>query len=337
MRGLSIWWFAFGYFACYAPYSALAKLLSKGQLDGMAAPLDGFVLLPSTVLASVVGMFTFLTAARWWRFATHRTVGRWSVPVPRGRTLVSGTCTAAIVVTTTLAYTFEGISIVFAMLLMRGGVLVIAPIVDALSRRRVQWTSWTALALSLLALLVVFAEKGGFALSGSAALDIGLYLAAYFVRLRIMSGSAKSEDPDANSRYFVEEQMVATPLVVLVLASWALFGSSPVAADLHRGFTEIWSEPVLVWILAVGLLSQGTGIFGGLILLDKRENTFCVPVNRASSILAGLVASFANTMIFGAALPSAFELLGAALVVAAIVMLSLPSLLARKKVRAPSA
>ena len=26
---LSIWWFAFGYFACYAPYSALTKYLTK--------------------------------------------------------------------------------------------------------------------------------------------------------------------------------------------------------------------------------------------------------------------------------------------------------------------
>ncbi len=330
MRGLSIWWFAFGYFACYAPYSALAKLLSKGQLDGMPAPIDGFVLLPSTVLASVVGMFTFLTVARWWRFATHRQLGRWSVPSPRLRTLVSGTCTAAIVVTTTLAYTFDGISIVFAMLLMRGGVLIIAPMVDALSRRRVQWTSWTALGLSLVALLVAFAEKGGFALSASAALDIGIYLAAYFVRLRIMSTSAKSEDPDANTRYFVEEQMVATPLVVVVLAAWALLGSSPSAVDLQKGFTDIWSEPVIGWVIAVGLFSQGTGIFGGLILLDKRENTFCVPVNRASSILAGLVASFASAVIFGAALPSTFELFGAGLVVCAIAVLSLPSLLRKR-------
>ncbi len=327
MRGLSIWWFAFGYFACYAPYSALAKLLSKGQLDGMAAPIDGFVLLPSTVLASVVGMFTFLTVARWWRFATHRTIGRLAVPVPRLRTLVSGTCTAAIVVTTTLAYTFDGISIVFAMLLMRGGVLVIAPVVDAVARRRVQWTSWTALGLSLVALVVVFAEKGGFALSAAAALDIGIYLAAYFVRLRIMSGSAKSEDPDANTRYFVEEQMVATPLVVAALALWALVGDSPVALDLQRGFVDVWREPTIGAILAVGLLSQGTGIFGGLILLDKRENTFCVPVNRASSILAGLVASVGSAAIFGAALPSMFELAGAALIVGAIAVLSVPSLL----------
>jgi drug/metabolite transporter (DMT)-like permease len=337
MRQLSIWWFAFGYFACYAPYSALTKLLSQGQLDAMPHPLDGFVLLPSTVLASVVGMFAFLTVAGWWRFATHRTLGRFSVPWPRLRTLISGACTATIVVTTTLAYTFAGISIVFAMLLMRGGVLVIAPVVDALARRTVQWTSWAALALSLFALVIAFIEKGGFALSPGAALDIGLYLASYFVRLRLMSGSAKSADPDANTRYFVEEQMVATPLVVVVLAFWALLGSAAPAVALQQGFVDIWREPVLGWVLAVGFLSQGTGVFGGLILLDKRENTFCVPVNRASSILAGLVASFGSAWLFGAALPSPFELVGAGLVVAAIAVLSAPGVLAKWVASRPSA
>ena len=49
----------------------------------------------------------------------------------------------------------------------------------------------------------------------------------------------------------------------------------------------------------IGVLSQGTGIFGGLILLDRRENTFCVPVNRASSILAGVLASLSLAFFFG--------------------------------------
>ena len=38
-------------------------------------------------------------------------------------------------------------------------------------------------------------------------------------------------------------------------------------------------------------MSQGTGIFGGLVFLDPRENAFCVPVNRVSSVLGVLVAS----------------------------------------------
>lgn len=332
---VSIWWFAFGYFAAYAPYSALTKALSKGTLPGMLEPIDGFVLLPSTVLASTVGMFAFLSAMRWWRFATQRafTLAGMTVvlPSPRLRTLLSGACTATIIVTTTLAYTFEGISIVFAMLLMRGGVLVIAPIVDALSRRRVRWFSWTALVLSFLALLVAFAEKGGFALSFAAGLDIGLYLASYFVRLRIMSGAAKSSDSDENKRYFVEEQMVATPLVMIVLGLWAVLGSSSTAAQLQSGFVDIWGSPVLLVILLVGILSQGTGVFGGLILLDKRENTFCVPVNRASSVLAGLVASFSMVLLLGSRPPSPFELAGAGLIIAAILVLSIPPLVEKRR------
>ena len=89
---------------------------------------------------------------------------------------------------------------------------------------------------------------------------------------------------------------------------------------------------VLVVALAifVGLCSQGTGIFGGLILLDKRENTFCVPVNRASSVLAGIVASFGLWLFLGHKTPSAQELLAALLIVEAIGVLALPTLLEKR-------
>ena len=42
--GLSIWWLAFGYFACYVPYTALTKSSTEGWLvpgnraDGSAMP-----------------------------------------------------------------------------------------------------------------------------------------------------------------------------------------------------------------------------------------------------------------------------------------------------------
>ena len=75
--------------------------------------------------------------------------------------------------------------------------------------------------------------------------------------------------------------------------SAARCSSGPVADPIRWGFTDIWSSPLLGAAIAIGVMSQGTGIFGGLILLDKRENTFCVPVNRASSVLAGLGASLA--------------------------------------------
>lgn len=328
-----IWLFAFGYFAAYAPYSALTKAVSKGSLIEGAGAVDGLALLPATVFSSVVGMVLFLTGMKWWRYATQANVLGFSLPRPRWRTLLSGTCTAAIVVTTTLAYTFPGISIVFAMLLMRGGVLVIAPVVDAWSGRRVRWWSWTALVLSIASLVVAFAEKGGFALSLAATLDIGVYLAAYFVRLKLMSQSAKSDDEDANKRWFVEEQIVGTPLVMIVLAIVAFGFTGPVAEPIRWGFTEVWGSPILGAAIAIGLLSQGTGIFGGLILLDKRENTFCVPVNRASSILAGLVATLMLWAWLGERAPSLHELVGASLILAAILVLSIAPLVEKRRTR----
>lgn len=67
-----IWVWAAGYFACYAPYSALTKALSSGH-DGQAG-LDGVALLPLSTLASLLGMAAFMLATGWWRAASQRTV-----------------------------------------------------------------------------------------------------------------------------------------------------------------------------------------------------------------------------------------------------------------------
>jgi drug/metabolite transporter (DMT)-like permease len=328
----AIWGFAFGYFACYVPYSALTKALSDGLLRGMSRGISGFELLPSTAMASLIGMFLFLTGMRWWKFAGHRELFGRSLPVPGIWTFLSGLCTAAIIATTTLAYTFSGVSIVFMMLLMRGGVLITAPLVDFVSRRKVRWFSWIALALSLGALLVATFGKTQSSLSMTliAAIDVAVYLASYFIRLRFMSRLAKSNDPNATKRFFVEEQMTATPAVVLVLALIALFGSGEAMGDIRNGFTTFFLGDRVPEAIVIGLFSQGTGIFGGLILLDKRENSFCVPVNRASSILAGVCASYALYLFFDKRPPGSVELAGAGLIVLAILALSLPSLLGKR-------
>ncbi|MEK7704847.1 MAG: hypothetical protein AAB426_07800, partial [Myxococcota bacterium] len=170
----SIWWFAFGYFASYVPYSALTKYVTS------TGGVSGNTLLPLSAVASMVGMFAFISAMRWWRYAGRHTVAGVSVPVPSRWTLLSGLCTAAIIPTTTLAYTFSGVSIVFMMLLMRGGVLVIAPVVDFVARRRVRWFSWIALALSISALLAAFSGTASYNLTVVAVVDLVIYLAAYF-------------------------------------------------------------------------------------------------------------------------------------------------------------
>ena len=327
----SIWFFAFGYFATYAPYSALDKALAEGLMTAAKTHIPGFELLPATVLATLAGMLVFLGVTGWWKYSETRQILGLGIHLPTRWTFLSGLCTAAIIMTTTLAYTFQGVSIVFMMLLMRGGVLVIAPTVDAFSGRRVRWFSWLALALALSALFVAFAERMSFQLTLIAGLDITAYLLGYFIRLRFMSHLAKSDSAEATKRYFAEEQMVATPALMLVLVLLALWGGSPAALQVRAGFTSFFDRGVTLAAFAVGLLSLGTGIFGGLILLDRRENTFCVPVNRASSVLAGVVATLALHLAFGSRLPSAFEWTGASLIIGAILVLSLPGVIQSRR------
>ncbi|MEJ7596415.1 MAG: hypothetical protein WKG01_00780 [Kofleriaceae bacterium] len=327
----TIWLFAFGYFATYVPYSALTKGVSSGQIG--SAPVSGVELLPVSAMASLVGMFVFITAMRWWKFATQVQGGPVKLPRPTRYTFLSGICTAGVIATTTLAYTFEGVSIVFMMLLMRGGVLILAPLVDRMSGRNVRWFSTVGLVLSINALLVAFLEdKGkGFGLTALALVDVALYLGAYFVRLRFMTRFAKSEDLAQRTRFFVEEQMVATPVLVALLAIGALVGEGQFLGDLRAGFTTFFDRDVVIHGILIGLFSQGTGIFGGLVLLDKRENSYSVPVNRCASVLAGVVASYAIMVWLGGKGPSIHELMGALLIVQAILFLTLPMMIEKRR------
>lgn len=317
----AIWLFAFGYLAGYAPYSALTKILSRGSMPSLGPALPGLSLLPLSSLASVTCAVLLLVVTGWWRRATSHQLGGLTIRAPGRYTLLSGLCSSAIILTTTLAYTFEGISIVFMMLLLRGGVLLIAPMVDLASGRKVRWFSWAALGLSLGALLLALDPRAGFKLSAAAILDVLIYLLAYFVRLRLMSKLAKGSDED-NLRYFVEEQMVSSPAALAALGALAM-GSGPVSEELRRGFTEIPFSPAALAVVIVGVLSQSNGVFGGLVLLDKRENSFAVPVNRASSILAGLLATLILWGFFQEKAPGFRELAGAAMILAAVLFLSL--------------
>ncbi|MBP9112611.1 MAG: hypothetical protein KBF88_07360, partial [Polyangiaceae bacterium] len=283
-----------------------------------ARVFSGLELLPATVLASTLAMMLSFSLLKFWGKATQHRVGRWEIPWPTRWTFLSGLATALILLTTTLAYTFEGVSIPFVMLLMRGGVLLLAPIVDAITKRRVRWFSWIALFLSASALLDAVVSRDGKGIPLLCALDISLYLAGYFVRLRLMSKLGKSDDPAVNTRYFVEEQMVATPIALGLLGLLAVVAPSSLATPLRTGFSALTHHPQIGWALLAGLFSQGTGVFGGLVLLDARENSFCVPLNRAASILAGVLASSILATLIGSSAPSKWEIAGAAALVVAI-------------------
>lgn len=329
----------FGYFASYIPYSMMTKMIADGLFAGMnGTKFSGFEIQPVVVLGSLTGMYSFITFAGWWKFATHSKVFGVSIPRPQWFTFISGLCTACQIVTTTLAYTFSGVSIVFVMLLMRGGVLIMAPMVDLIVKRRkrkIYWPSWVASALSMAALLVTFSGKSGTAMTIVAAIDIGLYLFGYFFRLFFMSGRAKSDDVEERKRYFTEEQLVANITLFATLFMVGLAGSAMAPDSIPRqiwaGFTEFPFKGYILHAFMIGIFSYGTGLFGSLIFLDKRENTFTVPANRASSILAGVIASYLLAIVYGQKYPSEDQLIGAALIIGAIMFLMYRSMMDKRK------
>lgn len=320
---------AFGYFCCYAPYAGLTKALTSGWLPNTAGPVSGFVILPATVMATIATMAMVLIATGWWRTMATREIAGLRVPIPRKETLISGIADALIIGTTTLAFSFENVSIVLVMLLMRGGVLVMSPIMDRLYHLRIRWYSWLALLLTLTAVSLALTSGEGAKLSLAAALNVSAYLAGYVLRFWNMGRLGKSHDRAARLRYFAEEQMVATPVLLLALALFAGFGRGDAAAELAAGFTEIWTAPELSAALAVGALYALLCVFGTLIYLDHNENTYAVPVNRSSSLLAGVAASIAVAVVFDRPTPDLGQFVGALFLIAASIVLALGPRVAR--------
>jgi drug/metabolite transporter (DMT)-like permease len=103
---------------------------------------------------------------------------------------------------------------------------------------------------------------------------------------------------------------------------------------LHWGFIRIWTDPVLPWLLFIGLTLTIISIFSIVILLDRRENAYCVPLERAASLIAGVGGSVLLAWGWGLPMPRAAELAGAGILIAAVVLLSVAPRLSRRMVPA---
>ncbi len=124
-----------------------------------------------------------------------------------------------------------------------------------------------------------------------------------------------------------------------ILVAWRRSSArGPCCSDIRHGFTDVLVRGAGVrGARSSGVLSQGTGVFGGLILLDHRENTFCVPVNRASSVARGR-GGHGTPLRSGSACRAwgSRELLGAVCVMAAMLVLGLPTVLKARRAAPPA-
>jgi protein-tyrosine-phosphatase len=325
-KKLSIWILALGYFGFYVPYGAMTKALSKGLFSDSGEVISGFKMLPTVVIATFITLAIISYTMKWNRFAGTKSLFGGEIPFATNKwTLFSGIATAFIIITTTLAYSFVGISIVFAALLMRGGVLLMAPIVDIGYKRKVHWYSVVSLILSLCALLLIFSEKGGYTLSIIAGINIGCYLLGYVFRLQFMTKIAKDGDKETNYKFFAEEMYIAMYTIVLLPTIWAIVGFGEIGADLYSGFVDFTMTPLVFPALAIGALYACLYVFGSRIYLNHRENTFCIPINRCASLLSGVVASLILGLITGSSFVSNTQLLSVGILGVATMFLAYPA------------
>lgn len=333
-HGLGMLGLALGYFAFYVPYSGLANSLTRGFLPGAGKPASGLELLPAVALGVIAGVALFLGLSGWWRHARlplpTRGGERAEKRYPGREVLLASLFHALIIGATALNYSFEGISILFVLLLMRGGVLVLSPVVDTLRRRSVHPASWLALGLSLSAVILALTDVNNYVLSLGAALSLSAYFTGYIGRFQIMAQEAKAQGLAANRRYFVEEQMLSAPILFVLLIAGAILAPGAEGEALRHGFAGFLGTPAALVAFGIGLLYAGLSAFGSLIYVDPQEYTYCVPINRGSSLWAGVVASYGLTFFFGVRPPSPLQLAAAGLVTVALAVLARPDWLERK-------
>ncbi|MFJ8350197.1 hypothetical protein ACIQ9J_28275 [Streptomyces sp. NPDC094153] len=138
-------WLSFGYFVSCIPYAMPVKALASGVTPLSSQRISGFEMLPASVLGQLAAMMIFLGVSGRWQHMRRSGIGGGRIPVARQETLAAGLFTSLIIGTTTMNYTFAGVSILFMLLLMRGGVLILSPLIDRAGNRPVMKHSWPAL------------------------------------------------------------------------------------------------------------------------------------------------------------------------------------------------
>lgn len=321
------------YVLAYLPNVMITRLVTTTPIAALGRPLTGLETLPASLIVNLVLTYGFIWASGWHRDAHAVRVAGLRIPCPTKLTLLSGIGTALVLFTVPLSFTFKGVSIPFIQLIMRGDILIIAPLVDVMFGRRVRWWSWAALAMVALALFITLSDRGGLNLPPLAVVTVVLYTSGYFLRLWIMTKIGKNGDPATLRGYFVEEKMIALPLSVAFLAAVSASGVGALgggqAGDLASGFLAVWTTSALPSLIWIGVTLTIISVVAVIILLDPRENAYCVPLERAASLVAGVGGSVLLAWFWGLKMPREAELLGAGILVAAIALLSLAPRLAR--------
>lgn len=199
--------------------------------------------------------------------------------------IISGLAAVAIIASTVMAFLFEDVSILLALLLMRLGVLILAPVIDLCSGRRP--TRAGLLAAGICGTGCAFGSiTGTFSpLSVGVMAVLSVYFAGYVIRLSLMTKHAKIPVRSTRGDWFIAEVKISAIALIC-------FAGLSFARQLVFDYQAVFIEWRTIGVaISCGLAYGYAFVNGTLIYLDWRENVRAVTINRSASLLAGVAAS----------------------------------------------
>ncbi|MBI2933521.1 MAG: hypothetical protein HYY16_17910 [Planctomycetes bacterium] len=308
---------------------------------------DGMAFLTYSTIGGTSICLAWVMMRGWYRLKSNRllSLGRLSFPIEFLYVIPSGICTAVIIPTTTLMYSFKAMSGMVAMVFMRGSVIVISRIVDAVQtrqgilRKKVYAEENWAVAFALLAVSTHLCAgffgngkgKGGhfdFLGSPAAMTILSSYVVAYAVRIYIMNyykNTRPKNVPYDNTGFFGVEQIAAS--VTLAVLGLALFAAPAPIQDveqiaLFRG-SLLDPKSDWGWAILAGMAFGMVAFFSVFIFMFKgRTATFAGLVNRLTSLVAGTTATLIYWLAFGGKFPAVQDWASLAFILIAVGFLS---------------
>ncbi len=346
-----------GYFSLYVLNGMAAKVFTGGYPYKMP---EMAYLFNNTLGGSAIALLVVFVLG-WYKLKSNRLEkwGPFTVPSEAAYIIPSGICTAVVIPTTTLMYTLP-ISVMVAMVIMRGSIIVISRLIDAVQihqgilKKRVYGEENWAVLFALLAVatnvvlspVVTYLEGQGIeasrmlglkpgALAGSfdflrspqAMTIMGCYITAYTIRIYIMNyfKNTRAKGVPLDNQGFIGVEQIAASLTMAGMVALFFFGAPAF------GWT---SKPIVDFRAAVTQPSLGaflTGLpYGALaffsvfiFMFKGRTATFAGLVNRLTSLLAGTAATLLMFFVFKAKFPSVQDWVSVGFILVAVYFLSL--------------
>ncbi|MBI4509744.1 MAG: hypothetical protein HY698_08900 [Deltaproteobacteria bacterium] len=329
----------FGYFFFYVITGVTVKYFQGKPQDGFPGMNGMEFLLYSTAGGTLLCLFVAV-AFGWYRMESSRYYQWAGVRWPQEISYIipSGICTAVVIPTTTLMYSLLP-SVMVAMVIMRGSVIVISRLVDALQirqgilKKKVYWEEDVAVLFAIAAVCVnvIGGARGGFEfLRSTAALAVlGSYVLAYLIRIYLMNyykntrGKGVKQD---NKGFFALEQIVSsifllTACLFLFFAPPSLGGDMAEVIQLREAVTspkEPWPGAILA-----GMAFGAVAFFSVFIFMFKgRTATFAGLVNRLTSLIAGTTATLISHFTLGDRFPALKDWVALGLILVAVAFLT---------------